>query len=427
LHAPGPIDTIRQIRDMTGGASYLTPADLSRINKHNVPPVREQPPQLSQAVPPNERYTPKSHPAHAVARAVLQSHKSPTRVAGTSPAHTGAGQGGGSGSSLNPMALLTGMVTALMRGGSPNQLLDPNSLSDAAAAPSTALAGQLQSALDGLPDAKAQALANIENWYGQVTSAEKSAANKDSTMANDLASAMSDNAKGIASGLGGSAMAGSAQIGAMGANDSNAMKAIGASDASLADELAPIFALSTAGAKNMMSGKYDSAKTDLLNQLATANGQASADKAAALMSIVGANNKTRQDNFSNEAGLLNTLASLQISGANAATKAQSASILNALHAAEAKKAAGQSVGGFEAATSAQKAKVAQDITNALVDTNTGKLKSGFDWPSALRSARNIVRTNGWNPLSPGVVSTIIGPALGMAGVQFQNPNALFQP
>jgi len=246
-------------------------------------------------------------------------------------------------------------------------------------------------------------------------------------MADSLASAMTDNTKGIAAGLGGSAMPGSAQIASVGANDANTMKTIGANDASLADELAPIFALSEAGAKNMTSGKYDSAKTDLLNQLAMANGQASADKANALAQIVGANNKTRQDNFSNEAGLLNTLASLQISGANAATKAQSAAVLDALRAAEAKKTANATVGGFDAATSVQKAKVAQDITNALVDTNSGKLKSGLDWPTALRDARNIVRTNGWDPLNPGVVSTIIGPALGMAGVQFQNPNALFQP
>lgn len=424
MHGPSPIDTIRQIREMTGGAPYLTPNDVSKINRHNVPPPAEQPTQLRYGQPPAKPMTASPHPAHRIAQSVINARSRASSYDTKNPLSTAPSSSSGRG--LDPMAMLTGMVTTLLRGGSPNQLLG-TSLADAAAAPQTALAQQLQSALDSLPDEKAQALANIANWYGQVSTDQKTAASKNSTMANDLATAMSNNTNGITAGLGGSAMAGSGQIAAMGANDANTMKAIGASDASLANELAPIFDLAKAGATNMMSGKYDAAKTDLGNQLASANGQASADKAAALMQIVDANNKTRQSNFSNEAGLLNTLASLEISGSNAATKAQSAAVLNALRAAEAKKTASQAVGGFDAATSSEKAKVAQAITSALVDPTSHKLLSGMDWPSALRTARNVVRTNGWNPLSPGVVSSIIAPALGMAGVNFTNPQALYQP
>lgn len=408
---------------MTGGAPYLTPADAARISKKNVPPPAEQPPQLRYSLPPAKPMTSSPHPAHAIVNKVLK--------AANSPAHMGAGQqkggGAGSGAGTNSLSGIMGMLTALLGRTATGALISPDNTANSLIAPDNAQSAAIQSALDGLPDAKAQALANIANWYGQVGSSEKTAASKDNTMATDLSKAMADNAQGIASGLGGAAMPGSAQISAIGANDANTMKSIGASDASLADELAPIFALSKAGASSMMSGKYDSAKTDLLNQLATSKGNAQADYAKALMDITNTNNQTRQNIYGNQADLLKTLASLQIGGVNAATKAQSTAVLNALRAAEAKKAATQAGNGYGVATSQQKAKVAQDITNALVDTNTGKLKSGLDWPTALRDARNIVRTNGWDPLNPGVVSGIIGPALGMAGVSFQNPNTLYQP
>jgi len=121
---------------MTGGAPYLTPYDAAKINRRNVPPPAEQPPQLRVGLPPAKPMTNSPHPAHAVVNHILASGK----AAGTSSAHTGAGQRRGlPDRSLDPMAMLTGMVTALLKGGSPNQLLDPNSLSDAAAAPSTAL------------------------------------------------------------------------------------------------------------------------------------------------------------------------------------------------------------------------------------------------------------------------------------------------
>jgi len=361
---------------------------------------------------------------------------STTKAAGMSPAHTGGSASAtptpppsSSGGGLDPTGVLGSMLSTLMNKGVGIDKLIPTSFASDASAPDTALAQSLQDQLDKLPNAKAQALADIANWYGQVGDAATKAGQEDQTIANAGASSASDLAKGIMSSLGGSAMAGNNMIGSEGANDAATLKAMGANDAQLASDLGPIFKLQAAGDKSRAAASFDNQKTTLSDQLAQALGQASADKANALMQILDANNKSRQENFGDESSLLNTLAGLQISGVNATTKAQSDAMLNALRASEIAKNTQKSKlsGTFAGATPSSKAKVAQAITQALVDTNTGKLKSGLDWPGALRAARNIVRTNGWDPTNPQVVRTIIGPALSMAGVSFQNPQALYQP
>lgn len=346
----------------------------------------------------------------------------------TSPTYGGGG-GNASPTAAGGSTDIMGMLTSLLGRTATSKLISPN-LAENAAAPYDAQAQTFQSELDQLPSAKAQALRNVSDWYGKVQADEKTAGKRDQALASSGASALSDAAKGIAASMGGAAMAGAGQIGAVGANDANTLSAMGANDAQLASDLGPIFDLARADANTRMSRQFDQGKLDLQNQLAQAQGQGDAAKMAALMQIVGANNNANQQTYANQSDLLKTLASLQISGANAATQAQSAQMLNALRASEiAKNAKKASVvgSGFAGATSAQKAKVAQDITNALLDTNSGKLKSGLDYPTALRDARNIVRTNGWNALDPNVIKTIIGPSLSMAGVQFANPNALYQP
>ena len=343
----------------------------------------------------------------------------PTRTTAANP-NTGAAPGG-------DMSTILGMITALLKGGNPSALL-PTSLAAQAAAPQNALASSYQSQLDALPAAKAEALKNIGDWYGLVKASEGKAASKDQAMATALSDAAKGNAAGIAAGLGGAAMPGSAQIGAVGANDANTMAAIGASDKQLADELGPIFDLSAAGAKNTRSQQFDNAKMSLQNSLAQAQGQASADKANALMQIINANNGARQSNLANKADLVKTLASLEITGMNAASSAQSAAMLNALRQSEIDKNKAKAVGGYAALTPMERQSLANNITKGIVDPNSGKLAT--DWPTALRNARNSVREAGLNPGDPNVINSIIGPALANAGITNQGGgfwSAIYQP
>lgn len=307
----------------------------------------------------------------------------------------------------------------------------PTSLADQIAGVDSATAAGYQGQLSHLPAAKKAALQSIANWFGQVTKSEGTAANRDQSIANAGASSIGDATKGIMASLGGSAMPGSGEIGAMGANDANTLSAMGANDKMLSSDLAPIFQLAQANAKTSRSQQYDQAQSDLQTALAQAQGQEQTDRANALMQIIQANNGSRQSNFSNQAGLLNTLASLQISGMNAASNAQYKSIENALHASEIQKNASKSAGGYAAMSPTQRADFVNKIVGALVDPNSGKLKSGIDWPTALRDARNFARTAGMNPLSKQVIGSVIGPALSQAGITGGGPNgfwpAIYQP
>lgn len=341
------------------------------------------------------------------------------------PVHPGThhGGGGGGGNPANFMSMLTGLL-----GHSATAHSIPLSLADQIAAPDTAAAKATQSELDQLPSAKKAALKNILDWYGQVQGSEKTAAGRDQKIANQGADAMSSNTKGIMDSLGGSAMAGAGSIGSVGANDSNTLKALGANDAMLSSDLAPIFKLVSADASNKTQKQFGQGKIQLENALAAAQGQESQDRANAIMQILGSNNSARQTNFSNESGLLNTLAGLQISGMNAASQAQERQIMNALHMSEIQKNAQGKAGGLDAMTPSQRADFVQKIVSGLVDPNSHKLS--LSWPQALRAARNTVRSAGLNPMDKQVINTIIGPALSNAGITAQGGGywpAIYQP
>lgn len=327
----------------------------------------------------------------------------------------GGNAGGGGGTDF--MSMLTSL---LGQAGTAKTL--PKSLADQIAGVDDATAAGFQHQLDHLPAAKKAALDNISNWFGQVTGAEDNAATRDKQMADAGSSAMQDAAKGIMASLGGSAMAGSGQIGAVGANDANTLAAIGANDKMLSSDLAPIFKLSEANAKNSRSQQYDQASSQLQDSLAQAQGQGQTDRANALMQILLANNNARQTNFGNQSGLLNTLASLQISGMNAASTAQYKGIENALHMSEIKRNLVKNAGGLDAMTPQQRADFVNKIVTGLVPPG-GKLTMA---PSAaLRAARNTVRSAGMDPFNKQVIQTIIGPALSNAGVT--GPNGGYWP
>lgn len=391
------------------------PGPGSRPAPHHASPNMHNDPSLNH---PGGIDVPKGNKPHGPAGGPHPTPKGPSVHPGT---HHGGNNGGGN----NPadfMSMLTGLL-----GHSGTAHAIPLSLADQIASPDTAAAQAAQTELDQLPSAKKKALQNVMDWYGQVQSSEKTAAGRDQKIANQGAGAMSDNTKGIMASLGGSAMAGSGEIGAVGANDSNTLKALGANDAMLASDLAPIFNLVSADASNKTQQQFGQGKIQLENALAAAQGQGQQDRANAIMQILQANNTGRQTNYSNKAGLLNTLAGLQISGMNAAGQAQSRALTNALKMKELQKNSGAG-NPLEAMSPSQRADFVQKITGGLVDPSSHKLS--MSWPDALRAARNTARSAGLDPFNKQVINTIIGPALSNAGITAQGGGywpAIYKP
>lgn len=364
---------------------------------------------------------PNAHPPVAGTQHLPTHHVAPNSPSGHQHGGGGGGGGVGGGGGFNAM-----MLGLLGHAGTAKML--PLSLADQIASPDAAQAAAFQNEIDQLPGAKKQAMKNIMDWYNQVQSSEQTAAGRDKAAANAGASSAADIAKGIMASVGGDASGAAGQIGSVGANDASAMKALGVNDANLAADLAPIFKLTQAGAKTQTEQQFNQGKQQLAQELAQATGQESADRANAVMQILQQNSQGRQTNFQNVAGLLNTLASLQISGANAASMAQSRQIENAYRMSEIRKNMGGGGGnGLDTYTPSQRAGLATALNNLLMDPNSGKLKSGMSWPAALQDVRNYLRTQGLNPLNRQIVGQLVAPTLANAGIQFKNPNVIYQP
>lgn len=361
--------------------------------------------------------TPHSTPAPAGDTSAVPHDARPG--AGGNPGAPDAGLGNGA---ADPMSAL---IASLLKSGQGVGKLIPSSLADSAAAPFAAATAADQRQIDQNPDAKAQALADIGNWYGQAIKALGTAKTRDQAITDAGAGSVDAATKAIVGSLGGSAMGGAGSVASVGENGADTIRAIGASQGQLAEDLAPILNLSSAGAKTSTASKFDTELAALKDQLAQDQGKGAAAKAAALMQIIGQNNQIRQQNYGNQAAAVQTLAGLQASGVKTAlTQAEIAKYLAQARAAGAK---ATNANTFAGASSKEKAAVTQAITAALVDPNTGQLKSGIDWPRALQVARNIVRSNGWAALNPSVVNGVIAPALNIAGITFSNPATLYQP
>lgn len=338
----------------------------------------------------------------------------------TGPANAGKPSGGGgAGNSALPSPIQTLVGMLLKQAGAVGKLI-PERLAGQAAEPYTALAATLQQEIDQAPDAKAQALADIGNWYGQSIKSLGKAKGRDKDITDAGVSALQDATSAIVSSLGGSAMPGAGVVGSVGQNGVNELQAEGNAQQQLAEDLGPIFDLAKAGAKTSAGAIFDKNLVDLKGQLAQAQGQGDAARATALAQIIGENNGVAQQDFSNESALLNTLGALQTAGYSATDKA----LINALRL---KRLNAPDPNSFAGASPKSRATVAQQITAALIDPSSHQLIGGMDWPSALRAARNTVRENGWDPLDPTVVKTIIQPALANAGIHFQNPQTLYRP
>ncbi len=342
---------------------------------------------------------------------------------------TGAfGGGSGTKSGASTGADPTGSLFAQLLAGVNGIGQDiPTSLADMAASGDNAAVANDQQLLNQLPADKAAALSAIQQWFG-IPEASLAQAGKDDAAATQAGvGSLGDISKGIIASLGGSANPGSGEVGAVGQNGANLLQALGSSQDWFDKAMGPIMQLGEAQNAADTSSNFDKQKLALAQQLATDQGKAGTDQANALMQILQANNDRAQTLFGDKSNLLNTIATLSLNQSKAQQSAISQQILDAYRLAKTKAAASAPAKGTFAATPpSQKSAVMTKIVQTI-GSGPGKLANGFDWPTALKQARNIVRSNGWDPLDPQVVQDIIAPALTSVGVSFANPQTLLQP
>lgn len=276
----------------------------------------------------------------------------PTAPTPTGPAPTTRTTSSAPTSGPNTGSAFDSLLGALLAGGGQvGSMADAGSFGDAAAAPSLAQAAALQKLIAANPKQESQNQFDISSWYGLDPKAKGYqlsvlgrlglARDRDAAAASAASSNVGDIAKSLVGSIGGSANDGSSSVAAAGTEAAGTMAALGEASKEYANDIAPLLAAEARGAQSKEKAANSQTLLDLENQLATAQGQAKSDRAAAVLGVLGKNNELAQQRFANEGNLLSTLAQMQAVDPNqtgladaktlaeiAKIKAQTKSILN---------------------------------------------------------------------------------------------------
>ena len=201
--------------------------------------------------------------------------------------------------SPNPAAKSLLQPNAIL-GNLGSSVIDPTQIGNDAGLGYDAQIAGLNANLQTTKDQNAQDQADIQNWYNQVSGAQtKAAASNASELANQL-SGQSDAAQAFMNALGGSASGGAAGIANASDIASAALRAMGVSQSNFDTNMAGVDNL--AGAQQLANEQTagQNRLTDLMNQIAQAQG----DKAAA---VAQAKDNAEQTQF----GQLSNLAQLK--------------------------------------------------------------------------------------------------------------------
>lgn len=163
----------------------------------------------------------------------------------------------------------------------------------------------------------AQAMHDIEQWYGQVQSSQATAATRNKEAGSRAVSDVGKVVSGILSSLGGSANMGSGMVAGQGANDASTVAEMANAENQYQNDLAPLLKLEQTGASRSEQARQSHVAQDLVNQVLQVTGQKGAARTQnqlqlkslnneilnhrldTLMGIKTANNATRQQAFQN--------------------------------------------------------------------------------------------------------------------------------
>jgi hypothetical protein len=241
-----------------------------------------------------------------------------------------------------------------------------------------------QLALSHDPTQAAQNEKNISDWYGQVASARKTAAGRDTAISGAGISSMKDALAAIESSLGGSANAGTSSVANTGANSIGTLTALGANEDQYNADLAPLLALEGSSAKASQSARDANTQQLDRQKLTDAQSQRGSDYASTygplLMQILGQNIGYKQTGFTNKLAISQAAEAAQMSG------------LKALLASQKLSTAPVQKGSFSAATPAEINGVKNALLPYIIDPTTHKALPGMTAAKAAALAAQVAGT-----------------------------------
>jgi hypothetical protein len=245
---------------------------------------------------------------------------------------------------------------------------------------------EAQTAVDRQPGQAAQDLHDIENWYGQVLGAQKTAAGRDSDMTKAGVGSVRDAVSRIVSSLGGSANTGASDVAAAGENQVGTLQALGTTQDQYNSDIAPLLKDESAGARTRQVNLNTTNAQDLARQLAELQQQRGDEEASQRMNIAGFNNDVAQKQFGDD---------LAVQQAKEAAALTGAKIIGSLNNPKLPK------GAFGNTSGTQKIGIANGITSTLTD-GSGQLKAGWTPQRAVSFINSQLQSAGWNVNDPQV-------------------------
>ena len=271
------------------------------------------------------------------------------------------------------------------------------------------------------PRDRAQALADIGSWYGQVQGQLGKARARDAAITEQGVESVGDLTARLVSSLGGQANLGSPMVAAAGQNAAGTLQALGASQEQFNSDLAPLLAAEGAAARTRQARISDTDRQNLEQQILGLQGQRGQARGAAQFDIQGRNNAIRNDQLQALLGIRQANNALAVQRANydlalqqskAAAASTGAKVLGALNPGPsasqrrpvwAKASVSQKNYAFGQALEAAKSlKAAGRTPQQIAQTLTQLYVAGY----------------GWSPRKNPAVASDLRAAMTQAGVQF---------
>jgi len=270
------------------------------------------------------------------------------------------------------------------------------------------------------PRDRAQALADIKNWMGQVLSSENTAAARDKSINQAGVASLGSIGANLVASLGGGANAGSAEVAGSAADNAGTLGAIGANQDMYHSDLASILGLEKEGQLSSADAKFQAAKDAILQRLVDLKGQRGQAVTNARTQLQDKNNSILDNRlqYQTHANEYNDAQGQQQFNNRLAlnTSITNSILANARVIAAGNRASAPAKGTFLASSANDKNKAAQAALSALTDANGKLIVTDPVQQRQLISAA--VRSYGWDPSNPAVANWIgssIAPLVGTLG------------
>lgn len=250
-----------------------------------------------------------------------------------------------------------------------------------------------------LPVQNAQDEHDIGNWYGQAIAAQQAAAARDAEAGRAGTQATQDATQAIIGSLGGAANPGSASVGAAGADAVGTIAAMGVAQNQYNNDLTPLLTQEKASQLLGQRNKGNTALQDIVNQLATLQGQRGQAKSAALMDITKYNQDLKNTAYERAQQIKQYNDQLKQQTFQNKQAIESQNIAGILAGAKLSKVANkQAKGSFGQLSALDRA----GVRNSLVTDIQGQIKNGVSTPQVVSRLGTIIRSQGWSFTNPSV-------------------------